>query len=116
MTQFKLTDDILSAALLGFEAQKSPKIAELKQQLNGHSAPAAVTDAVKPRKKRSAAVRRKMALAQQARYAKLKQNSEPTPVVAAKPKKRRMSAAGRKAIIAATKRRWAKVRAGKKAA
>ena len=119
MPQLKLTADILNAALEGFEVQKNridAKIAELKQQLNGHTAPAPATDTVKPRKKRSAAVRRKMALAQKARWAKLKQNSVPTQAVAAAPKKRRMSAAGRKAIIAATKKRWAKVRAAKKAA
>jgi hypothetical protein len=118
MTQFKLPDDILSAALVGFEVQKNridAKIAELKQQLNGHSAPAATIEEVNPKKKRSAAVRRRMALAQKARWEKLKQKSEPAPAVAAKPKKRRMSAAGRKAISAASKKRWAAVKAAKKA-
>jgi hypothetical protein len=56
-----------------------------------------------------------MALAQRARYAKLKQVAEPLQVVAAKPKKRKLSAAGRKAIIAATKKRWAAVKAAKQA-
>jgi len=58
-----------------------------------------------PRKKRSAAARRRMAAAQKARWAKAKGTEEvPTP------KKRRMSAAGRKAIAAAQKARWAKAK------
>ena len=47
MAQLKLTNDILSAALLGFEAQKNlidARIAELRQQLNGHSAPTVATE------------------------------------------------------------------------
>jgi len=117
MPQLKLTADILSAALEGFEAQKNridARIAEIRQMLCGSTAPAALTDTGKPRKKRSAAVRRKMALAQRARYAKLKQGTEPTQAVAAKPKKRKLSAAGRRAIIAATKKRWAAVKAASK--
>jgi hypothetical protein len=53
-----------------------------------------------------------MALAQRARYAKVKQSSEP-PTGAPKLKKRKLSAAGRRAIIAATKKRWAAVKAAK---
>jgi len=82
MTQLKLTDDILAAALEGFAIQKDridAKIAEIKNLLNGsHTAPDTTTEVARPRKKRSAAVRRKMALAQRARYAKLRQVAEPT--------------------------------------
>jgi len=56
-----------------------------------------------------------MALAQKARWAKIKQAYAPPQAVAAKPKKRKLSAAGRRAIITATKKRWAAVKAGKKA-
>jgi len=56
----------------------------------------------------SAASRRKMALAQKARWAKAKGNA-PKP-------KRTVSAAGRKRIAAAQRARWAKLKAGKKAA
>jgi hypothetical protein len=56
----------------------------------------------------SSASRRKMALAQKARWAKAKGD-------AVKPK-RTISAAGRKRIAAAQRARWAKLRAGKKAA
>jgi hypothetical protein len=119
MTQLKLTSDILAAALEGFVIQKDrieTTIAEIKYLLNGTgTAPGTQTDAGKPRRKRSAAVRRKMALAQRARYAKLKQVAEPQQAVAAKPKKRKLSAAGRRAIIAATKKRWAAVNAAKQA-
>ena len=58
----------------------------------------------------SAASRRKMALAQKARWAKLKaQTAAPKP-------KRHISAAGKKRIAAAARARWAKIRALKKAA
>ena len=56
-----------------------------------------------------------MALAQRARFAKLKQGSEPSQAESAKPKKRKLSAAGKKNIIEATKRRWAAIRAAKEA-
>jgi hypothetical protein len=58
----------------------------------------------------SAAARRKISLAQKARWAK---RSIKTQTGAAKPK-RTMSAAGRRKIAAAQRARWAKVRAGKK--
>lgn len=119
MAQLKLTDDILSAALEGYEAEKKridAQIAEIKHILDGgRNASAAPTDTGRPRKKRSAAVRRKMALAQRARYAELKQVAKPLQAVAAKNPKRKLSAAGRRAIIAATKKRWAAVKAARQA-
>jgi len=62
-----------------------------------------------PKHRVSAAARRKMSLAQKARWAKVA--SKPTP----KPK-RVMSAAARRKIAAAQRARWAKVKAGKRAA
>jgi|CZKS01.1.fsa_nt_gi hypothetical protein len=56
----------------------------------------------------SAASRRKMALAQKARWAKVNGRG-PKP-------KRTISAAGKKRIAAAQRARWAKLKAGKKAA
>src|SRR6266851_1348915 len=115
----KLSPEIIIAAIAGFEAQKDhieARIAEIRSMLDGgRSEPAATTETVKPRKKRSAAVRRRMALAQRARFAKLKKGSEPTQAVAAKPK-RKMSAAGRRAISLAAKKRWKAIKAAKKAA
>ena len=60
----------------------------------------------------SAAARRKISLAQKARWAKQKANGKASP---AKPQ-RTMSAAARRRIATAQRARWAKVRAGEKAA
>ena len=66
----------------------------------------------------SAASRRKMALAQKARWAKA--GKGPQPVAArttgSAPAKRTMSASARRKIAAAQRARWAKVRAAKKKA
>jgi phosphopantothenoylcysteine synthetase/decarboxylase len=68
----------------------------------------------------SAASRRKMALAQRARWASVRKQSQPAAAVAkatgSPPAKRTMSAASRKKIAAALRARWAKIRAVKKAA
>lgn len=68
------------------------------------------------RKKFSASSRRKMALAQKARWAKLKGEIEPAATPEAPKAKRKLSEAGRAAIVAATKKRWAAKRAAEKAA
>ena len=117
----KLTPDIIRAAIAGFEVQResiSSRIAELRNMLDGggHSARADSNVTVKPRKKRSAAVRRRMQLAQQLRWKKIKEGSVPTQAESAKPKKRKMSAAGRRAISLAAKKRWRAIKAAKKAA
>jgi hypothetical protein len=68
----------------------------------------------------SAASRRKMALAQQARWAKVRKESQPVMVAAkttgAAPVRRTMSAAARRKIAAAQRARWAKVKAQQKKA
>jgi hypothetical protein len=67
----------------------------------------------------SAASRRKMALAQKARWAKVRGASQPIAVAkttASAPVKRTMSAAARRKIAAFQKARWAKLRAGQKKA
>ena len=121
----QLTSQIIEAAIKGYEAQKAEidsEIAELRSMLDSgiRMSPAAMpSETGRPRKKFSAASRRKMAAAQRARYAKLRGESEPTEAVAAKPgrrKRRKMSAAGKAAIAAAVKKRWAAIRAGKKVA
>src|ERR1019366_3022854 len=69
----------------------------------------------RPKRVISAASRRKMALAQKARWAGIRKQSQSagkTPSSA--PAKRTMSASARKKIAAAQKARWAKIRAGKK--
>jgi hypothetical protein len=108
----KLTHEIITAAILGFEEQKrhiDTKIAELRAVLSGgRSETASSLDAPKrKRRKMSAAARARIAEAQRKRWAASKKMSQPsTPAAAPKPK-RRLSAAGRRAIIAATKKRWA---------
>lgn len=65
----------------------------------------------------SAASRRKMALAQKARWAKVRNGSQPAVKTAdSSPAKRTMSAAARRKIAAAQKARWVKIRSAKKAA
>ena len=113
----KLTNEIIAAAVEGYEAQKiriDGKIAELRAMLAGGSPEGAATPEVPAtkRKKFSAAARRKMALAQKARWAKVRGEAEATPNNAPKPK-RRISKEGMARIIAATKKRWAAVRAAK---
>jgi hypothetical protein len=114
----KLSPEIITAAILGFEEQKrniDSKITELRAMLPGGPGETASTPEVPTPKRRkfSAAARRRMKEAQQRRWAKIKGESEPaapaTPV-APKPK-RKLSAAGRKAIQDALRRRWAQKRA-----
>jgi hypothetical protein len=103
----KLTDEILAAALEGYEAQKTridAHIAEIRSLLGGD--PTVGT----PKRKVSASSRRKMARAQKLRWKKIKQSPEP----AQKPM-RHMSASARKRIAAAQKKRWAAVKKAAKA-
>jgi hypothetical protein len=117
----KLDNDILAAAIEGFEAQKKrldAQIAEIRQQLTGvtggSAQPAATPESGRKRRKMSAAGRKRIAEAQRKRWADVKKQSGAAPQ-AAKPEaqkpKRKLSAAGRKRIIEATKKRWALVRA-----
>jgi hypothetical protein len=73
-----------------------------------------------PRRVISAASRRKMALAQKARWASIRTKPQPVVEIAksksATPAKRTISAAARRKIAAAQKARWAKFRAEKKKA
>jgi hypothetical protein len=106
-----LSHEIITAAIEGFEAQKTHidgQIAELRVLLTGGPAASAATPVVptRKRKKFSAAARRKMAMAQKARWAKIKGESEPpAPKEVPKPK-RKISKEGMARIIAASKKRW----------
>ena len=66
-----------------------------------------------PRRNLSAAARKKMGLAQKARWAKRTSSSDQVSIM--KPK-RTMPAAARRKIAVAQRARWAKLKAGKKAA
>ena len=114
--------DLSSAQLLRAAAIKE-KISALETELTSILGSPTVTAKSKPpvKKKRgmSAVGRAKVAAAQKARWAKIK-NSKPTVKVATKPtapaakKKFTMSAAAKAKISAAAKDRWAKIKAAKK--
>lgn len=116
----KLSPEVITAAILGFNEQKrhiDSQIGELQAMLHGRGpAPAVTAEApTRTRHKVSAAARRRMALGQQKRWATIKGGAESSSPVKLEPfkPKRKLSLAGRRAIIAATKKRWAKVKATK---
>jgi hypothetical protein len=82
MPQQKLTPEIITAAILGFEEQKrhiDSKIAELRAMLPGGLGKAAMMPEAPTRKRRkfSAAARRRMREAQQRRWASIRGESAP---------------------------------------
>jgi hypothetical protein len=102
------------------EVEKLDQIISGIESLNGTgvSHDSVSSETVQP-KRISAASRRKMALAQKARWANLRKKSEPVSIGKTSipaPTKRTMSASARKKIAAAVRARWAKIRAAKKAA
>jgi hypothetical protein len=118
----KLTPEILTAAIEGFEQQKlriDAQIAELRAVLpGGRTEPVATQQGPKgKRRKMSAAARKRMGDAQRKRWADSKQPSEPPspPAAASGTPKRKLSAAGKRAIGEATKKRWAAFHAAKQA-
>jgi hypothetical protein len=122
MPKQQLTDEILTAAIAGFEAQKEKidsQIAELRQMMGGaRSAPAVHETAGKPRRTISAAGRKRIAEAQRLRWAASRKGTGAgkSAGTAAPKAKRKLSAAGRKRISEATKKRWAAFKASKAAA
>ena len=115
----KLTSEIITAAIDGFETQKQhidSQIAELRAMLPGASNEKAGTPEALPhkRKKFSAAARQRMKEAQRLRWAKARGEAAPAPKTTdgTKPK-RRLSKAGRANIVAALKKRWAAKKAAK---
>src|ERR1035441_2923586 len=105
MATHKLTAEIITAAVEGFEQQKlriDAQIAELRQMLTGTPTGTAATPEVPKgkRRKRSAAARKRMGDAQRKRWGKSKKGWGPSSrggPEARKPK-RKLSAAGKKAI------------------
>src|SRR5450759_5116114 len=97
----RLTPEIITAAILGFEEQKrhiDSKIAELRAMLSGGPAETAMTPEAPTRKRRkfSAAARRRMREAQQRRWASIRGETaqSATPAPEAPRPKRNLSAAG----------------------
>ena len=105
----------LTAAQLRQAADLKEKIATLTQELSSLLAVSAPAKAPKKKGGMSAAGRAKIAAAQKARWAKIK-NAAPKLVVKAPVKKRKMSAAAKAKLSAAAKARWAKVKAALKPA
>jgi hypothetical protein len=107
----QLTNEIIDAAIEGFEAQKrriDDQIAALRGMKSGVATPAT------GRRQMSAAGRKAIAEAQRRRWAE--NRGETLPVKAAKSvrKKRVLSAEGRAAIVTALKKRWAAKKAAAK--
>jgi hypothetical protein len=72
--------------------------------------------ASQPKRTISAASRRKMALAQKARWANARKESQPSAAGSVHKKGHTMSASARRRIAAAQRARWAKLKAGQKKA
>ena len=97
MANPKLTNEIIDAAILGFEQQQhrlDAQIAELRTLRTGGNETVPVSR--RPRRKMSTATRKAMAEGQRKRWAASKAQSE---AKAPKAKMRKLSAAGRAAII-----------------
>src|ERR1035438_2523008 len=99
------------------EVEKLGQAISVIESLNGSGAS---RKGNQPKRIISAASRRKMALAQKARWAKIRSGSKPA-AGAAKPSastsvKHRMSLSARRKIAAAQRKRWAKIRAKQKKA
>jgi hypothetical protein len=112
------TKAMVDAAIRGFEEQKrqiDAEIAALRAmgRESGSATPEPLSGSIKrARRKISAAGRRRMALAQQKRWAAKKAGGSSP---AAGPKtKRKLSAAGKKRIIEASKKYWAAKKAAAK--
>jgi hypothetical protein len=117
MANLTVTDELLTAALAGYQAELDRidvKMGEIRSLLGDGTNDRAVTsDNGRHRRKFTAAARKRMQAAQKRRWLKIKEAAEPPQVGTAKTKKRKMSAAGKAAIIAGVKKRWAAVRAAK---
>ena len=102
----KLTNEIIDAAIFGFEEQKrriDAQIADLQGMRTGRTQ--TVGSPSQPRRGMSAAGRKAIAEAQRKRWATAKDESAAPK--ANKKQKRKLSAAGKANIVAALKKRWA---------
>jgi hypothetical protein len=112
-----LTNEIIDAAIEGFDAQKrrsDDQIAELRAMRSGSASPVTSVAAKQPRRKMSAAGRQAIAEAQRKRWA-AKGTAEPKARKAKPAKKMRvLSAVGKANIVAALKKRWAAKKAAAK--
>jgi hypothetical protein len=104
MPTLKLTAEIITAAIQGFEIQKASidaKIAELRAMLPGAAVgnDTATETSGRKRRKFSAAARKRMKEAQQRRWATVRGEAQPAKAEPAKPK-RNLSAAAKAKLVA----------------
>src|SRR3954453_10543507 len=88
----KLTNEIIDAAIEGFEAQKrriDDRISELRAMRSGSPAPAASAPTKQPRRKMSAAGKKAIAEAQRKRWAASRVEAQPKAPTAKAAKKKR---------------------------
>src|SRR5450432_821012 len=115
----RLTTEVLTAAIGGFEQQKlrlDAQIAELRAILTGTPTEPATLEVSKGKRRRmSAAGRARIAEAQRKRWAASKKESQPSSEKGTPKPKRKLSAAGKAAIVAATKKRWEAFHAARQA-
>jgi hypothetical protein len=109
----KLTNEIIQAAISGFEAQKQhidAQIAELRAMQTSSSNGSVPRQSTTNKRRMSAAGRRAIAEGQRKRWAAERGGAAPK---SAKPE-RKLSPEGRAAIVAALKKRWAEKKAESK--
>lgn len=112
----------LSSIVVELRAERTNLVSELKHidaalsVLGKVSGGSPLTHAHRGTRVVSAASRRKMALAQKARWAKVRKESPAAKPTGSAPVKRKMSLASRKKIAAAQRARWAKVKGQRKKA
>jgi len=114
MPTTKLNSELITAAIEGYQTQRSridAQIAQLRAMLSGGPAGSDAAEAPTRKRKISAAARHRMAMAQRARWARIKAGAAQGAAQTSAAKKPRISAAGLKRIIAANKKRWALKRA-----
>src|SRR5208282_4121754 len=103
--------------LAQLQVEKLNQAISVIESLNGNGS---AGKAVQPKRIISAASRRKMALAQRARWANVRKESKPAvtamKIATSAPSRHTMSAAARRKIAAAQRARWAKIRAEQKKA
>jgi len=116
----KMTNEILLAAIKGFEAERErieSQIAELREMLSGVAAGSVETveGLTKGKRTMSPAARRRIAEGQRKRWAAVRKSggSAAARTPKAPSSKPRLSPEGRRKIIEATKKRWALYRASK---
>jgi peptidoglycan hydrolase CwlO-like protein len=106
----KQNDEIIQAAIEGFEARKrqiNQQIAELRGMLSGASTESVAASPANGPRTMSAASRKRIADAMRKRWAAAKKGAaRQAAAPAPKKAKRRLSPEGRRRIIEATKERW----------